>query len=108
MDTSLPALIEFWLSSLPESTDSEARLEQIITATLRKRKIAKRRPEQPKAAIYANIADALAEKLRVSLRQASQSASGMITETWLLHTLTQAYPEVLTYDRLTQLATVLQ
>lgn len=108
MDASLPSLIELWLSTPSESSDRQSRLEQIVTAVLRKRKIAKRRPEQPKAAIYTDITEALAQAVRTALLNASRSVSAAITEPWLLHTLTLAYCEVLTYNRLTQLAIVLQ
>lgn len=110
MDTPLASLLDLWLSTPTESPNWQPRLDQLVKAVLGQRKIAKRRPEQPQESIYQTIIDALADEIREVLYVAFQADNTrrLVTVPWLSNALKQAYPQVLTYDRLTQLAIILQ
>ena len=108
MDTPIQTLIESWLNTPTESPNWQSKLEKIVNATLNKRKVAQRRPGKQLEGIYQDIFDALKAEIKTALQTAFEQSAGVVTDVWLSDMLKQAYPKVLTYGRLTQLAVALQ
>lgn len=92
------------------SSEWRLAIVQIAKTALKSRTIARRRSSQPLAPIYQEIYSDLKETLIENIEQAAASscAKQMLTPTGISAILTQSSQQILTYDRITQLAVHLQ